>query len=168
MGDATQWQRFQQCGKIGFDYYRFVGFDYDRFVHGQRVTEGEEVVSLCSPKVSQLIYAIRSKSVAAGLWNTKKALEIKDRLSLIPGATVTDYCVITIVLKNLYISESTTNFGVEQLVRLMLWCDLEQPDITRAQIEAEVNTRPIRPCVWTHIEIPDPRLDLRTFYYVFH
>ncbi len=46
MGDATQWKRFHQSVKIGFDYYRFVGFDYDSFVLGQRVTEGEEAVRI--------------------------------------------------------------------------------------------------------------------------
>jgi hypothetical protein len=68
------------------------------------------------------------------------ALEIKNRLGLIPGATVADYYDIVIDLKNLHISESATHFVSEQLVRFMLGYDLEQLDITRAETVVEITT----------------------------
>jgi hypothetical protein len=97
----------------------------------------------------------------------QKALDIKGRLSLIDGAaTLADYYEIAIDCKDLYVYENSATFrSAEQLVRLMLWYDLEQEEVTKAQIAADLTALGGRPetegsvCIWCktmrqHFPIP--------------
>ena len=76
-----------------------------------------------------------------------KDFEIKRRLSWIDGApTLADYYDITIDCKRLYVCENSEQFrGAEQLVRFILWYDLEQLDVSREQIAAELTALGGRP-----------------------